>query len=367
MGGRSWSQSDYRYGFQGQEQDQEYYGGAVSYKYRIHDPRIGRFLSIDPLAPDYPWNSPYAFSENRVVDSRELEGLEKVSAISSTPEDLTNKEGLETGPDYSGSWQEGEHIFTKRGAPTAVIGAIGELTSSNQNDENYYWHSGTYDSDGSVVYEPGIYSSEGYNNIANYMGAVANSAAVADQQGWAAEGRVHTYFGVESLPSDWEATWGEAFRQGANFDRNFFPRDGGDGITAIYPETILLPLPKLGKLKYAFPKISNSNSQVGRVFWSGGGNPAVEAAARQFATENGLVTLEMTRAGQNLINLTKGLPWSEAGPMWHRMSAAYARGAKGTVHVFHNSGGISLRSAWGTVEYPILNQNGVNIIYHLIP
>jgi RHS repeat-associated protein len=68
----------YTYGFQGQESDDEISGtgNAVSYKYRVHDPRIGRFLSIDPLAPDYPWNSPYAFSENRVMDAVELEGLE---------------------------------------------------------------------------------------------------------------------------------------------------------------------------------------------------------------------------------------------------------------------------------------------------
>jgi hypothetical protein len=50
--------------------------GRVSYKYRVHDPRIGRFLSIDPLAPDYPWNSPYAFSENKVIRFVELEGME---------------------------------------------------------------------------------------------------------------------------------------------------------------------------------------------------------------------------------------------------------------------------------------------------
>jgi hypothetical protein len=54
-------------------------GGAVAFKYRIHDPRIGRFLSIDPLAPDYPHNSPYAFSENDVIASVELEGLEKIT------------------------------------------------------------------------------------------------------------------------------------------------------------------------------------------------------------------------------------------------------------------------------------------------
>ncbi|MBK9273298.1 MAG: hypothetical protein IPM49_02005 [Flavobacteriales bacterium] len=43
------------------------------------DIKVGRFLSLDPLAAKYPHNSPYAFSENRVVDGRELEGLEYIS------------------------------------------------------------------------------------------------------------------------------------------------------------------------------------------------------------------------------------------------------------------------------------------------
>lgn len=42
----------------------------------MHDPRIGRFFAVDPLFGDYPHNSPYAFSENRVIDMNELEGLE---------------------------------------------------------------------------------------------------------------------------------------------------------------------------------------------------------------------------------------------------------------------------------------------------
>jgi RHS repeat-associated protein len=77
---RSFSSGSYRYGFQGQEKDDEIKGdgNSINYKYRVHDPRLGRFLSFDPLAPDYPWNSPYAFSENRVIDARELEGLERL-------------------------------------------------------------------------------------------------------------------------------------------------------------------------------------------------------------------------------------------------------------------------------------------------
>jgi hypothetical protein len=46
------------------------------FKWRNHQPDIGRFFNVDPLSEKYVYNSPYAFSENRVVDGVELEGLE---------------------------------------------------------------------------------------------------------------------------------------------------------------------------------------------------------------------------------------------------------------------------------------------------
>jgi RHS repeat-associated protein len=75
---RHGSADSYRYGFQGQEKDDELKGegNSLNYTFRMHDPRIGRFLSLDPLSPQYPHNSPYAFAENRVIDGTELEGLE---------------------------------------------------------------------------------------------------------------------------------------------------------------------------------------------------------------------------------------------------------------------------------------------------
>ena len=45
----------------------------------MHDSRVGRFFATDPLFKKYPHNSPYAFSENRVIDGVELEGLEYAS------------------------------------------------------------------------------------------------------------------------------------------------------------------------------------------------------------------------------------------------------------------------------------------------
>jgi RHS repeat-associated protein len=75
---------EYRYGFQGQEKDNEIKGegNSINYKYRMHEPRIGRFFAVDPLTSKYPHNSPYAFSENRVLDAIELEGLESVVVVS---------------------------------------------------------------------------------------------------------------------------------------------------------------------------------------------------------------------------------------------------------------------------------------------
>jgi RHS repeat-associated protein len=64
--------------FQGQEHIDDLNLGWDSFKWRNHQPDIGRFFCVDPLSEKYVYNSPYAFSENDVVAAIELEGLEKV-------------------------------------------------------------------------------------------------------------------------------------------------------------------------------------------------------------------------------------------------------------------------------------------------
>jgi RHS repeat-associated protein len=71
--------TDQKFGFQAQLKDDELNGSAgtsYAFEYRVHDPRVGRFLSVDPLAQKYPYYSSYAFSGNRVIDMIEFEGLE---------------------------------------------------------------------------------------------------------------------------------------------------------------------------------------------------------------------------------------------------------------------------------------------------
>lgn len=58
-------------------------GNSYNFLFRMHDPRVGRFLSLDPLSAQYPHNSPFAFSENRVIDGKELEGLEYLDSDAS--------------------------------------------------------------------------------------------------------------------------------------------------------------------------------------------------------------------------------------------------------------------------------------------
>jgi RHS repeat-associated protein len=60
----------YRYGYNGMELDNEPKGNGNSYttEFRQYDPRLGRWLSLDPLMAQFPWMSPYvAFDDNPVL------------------------------------------------------------------------------------------------------------------------------------------------------------------------------------------------------------------------------------------------------------------------------------------------------------
>ena len=79
MGGRSLSTPNYRYGFNGKEKDDEVKnisGTQYDYGSRIYDPRLGKFLSIDPLTKSYPWYTPYQFAGNTPIQAKDLDGLE---------------------------------------------------------------------------------------------------------------------------------------------------------------------------------------------------------------------------------------------------------------------------------------------------
>jgi len=69
----------YRYGFNGQEEDIEFWEGAVTFKYRAEDARLGRFFSVDLLTGKFPYFSPFAYCGNRVIDKIDLDGLQPIA------------------------------------------------------------------------------------------------------------------------------------------------------------------------------------------------------------------------------------------------------------------------------------------------
>ena len=113
----------YQYGFNGKEKDDETKGAGNEYEYRTYDPRIGKFLSIDPLAASYPWNSPYAFAENRMIDGFDLEGLEWRQR---TDNDGKAIEGEKGGYDWDGYNKDGT-------APEGAVPAAAHAFESNGN------------------------------------------------------------------------------------------------------------------------------------------------------------------------------------------------------------------------------------------
>ena len=70
----------YAFGYNGKENIDEMYGSTGTfedYGMRMYDTRVGRFISVDPLFKDYPWNSTYCFAENSPILYIDLDGLEK--------------------------------------------------------------------------------------------------------------------------------------------------------------------------------------------------------------------------------------------------------------------------------------------------
>ncbi len=68
-GGRFGSVESYRYGYQGSEKDDEIKGQGNYYTtfFRGLDPRLGKWLSVDPKASSLPWQSPLCSMDNNPV------------------------------------------------------------------------------------------------------------------------------------------------------------------------------------------------------------------------------------------------------------------------------------------------------------
>ncbi len=204
MPGRHYSNGDlnYRYGFQGQEVDNEIKGdgNSVSYKYRMHDPRLGRFFAVDPLAWKYPHYTPYSFSGNKVINHVELEGLEEAGKYLTPQWDFTD----ETNPANPFKSTSAERIAVYQGQAFGVVaGFAGWLAIEG----------------GIAGVEAGIAS-----QLITYLGSLSSSAAV-----------VVTRYGDRLV-----LAIGEYGDEGINFVYGFVDESGVDLVPSDHPGAAML-------------------------------------------------------------------------------------------------------------------------------
>ena len=113
-------------------------------------------------------------------------------------------------------------------------------------------------------------------------------------------------------------------------------------------------------------------SREGVVLWSGG--KKVMDIAAKYSKENALKTLEQTYKGKILDSLQsignkmlgKDKAYKLLSPLWDKASASFAQSASGQVHVFLNATGISETSVFMRIEYQILKEKGIDMIFHLV-
>lgn len=99
----------YRYAYNGKEKDSNGEFGDTHYDYgfRIYNPAIARFLSVDPLTKDFPWYTPYQFAGNTPIQAIDLDGLEPVNLMTGKVIQFPAQENLKKlkSNDY-GLWQD---------------------------------------------------------------------------------------------------------------------------------------------------------------------------------------------------------------------------------------------------------------------
>lgn len=78
VAGRTVHGSEYRYGFNGMEKDDELTdikGTHYDFGARMYDSRLGRWMKVDPLANEYPGVSTYAFVLNTPIQAIDPDGM----------------------------------------------------------------------------------------------------------------------------------------------------------------------------------------------------------------------------------------------------------------------------------------------------
>ena len=361
-----------KYGYQGDNCEQDEETGYNEFALRTYDPQIGRFIQVDPIdVQSGMYNGMYNDPIN-TVDPSGGEGRDwgkQVQLDGSIIHRWFSGSGIGSIPE-GWMWEGAE--------PGAVRIGEGEWAVLHDNAVVNYLHFN--------VNLPGVSSLP--DNISNKP-YVEQPEVKQDNDPLGLKRLSQSSFGREIISNMvFEQVFGkplvsqivtatlnpfyttaQQLTRGITGQSKIYNLDGGsyDAFGPFDEKTRLgnLSQASLAAIPWlmAEAKLAEGAANAGsRVFHSGEGTES-EALSR------GYQTLAQTRAGQNLTKLTEGMalyPTSQAYIWWSRLSAAYAKGIpKGsTIKVFLNDH--STTGIWHTIEKPILTDRGINIIEHFI-
>jgi RHS repeat-associated protein len=261
LAGRSFTAANVKYamGFNGKMKDDEAYGDGNCYDYgfRIYNPRLGRFLSVDPLTKSFPWYTPYQFSGNTPIMAVDLDGLEP------------------------------KVVITGNQVTKPIIGFLqGALGIKKQVSEQTRWHFGAKSSPGAItIGQHVMYSLDWRNNTnvnqwVSLVGHEHSHRADYESQGFA--GFLSQYFSEYSNNqnkgmSDYDAyknisTEQKAYSTEARIDAFFANKDNAAEFNAILNNKDLSDEVKSDKLeilgaeKIAIPALEQSLNMAQNLF-----------------------------------------------------------------------------------------------------
>ncbi len=161
----------YTYGFNGMERDEEVKGAGNSYDFgaRMQDPRLGRFLSIDPLQIKYPSMSSYSAFANNPIIFIDPDGREWVNAHSA--EVARIKKQLLDNPDN----KKIQRLLKRAQVKEARVNQyLSDLKANDVSLYNYIDNLQVGDQSGNTV-NVKVYVSSDLNNTSGNVGQTAET------------------------------------------------------------------------------------------------------------------------------------------------------------------------------------------------